>query len=409
MKRLFLFTNSYPLGSGEEFLETEILYLSDFFDEICIFPLVKSFSANKRRTPDNVICAKPMIGCGLDNKIKLFLLGFFNAAPIRFAIKEFIGKKVFRRKKWLLTWLSFTCIIRAALAAESFKHAGSLVSESDILYFYWADNSACLLPFLRKTCKNFSVVRFHGGDLYEERKGNLLPYRQFLFQHIDLGVFISEHGKNYFDNRYPGHLKNKIVSRLGVKDNGLSLLRFTKKLHIVSCSALVAVKRVKLIALALQYIDFDVHWTHFGHGPLMKEVKESIVGLPSNITVSLKGHVSNHQVIAFYREHPVDLFINVSESEGIPVSIMEAVSMGIPVLATNVGGVSEIVDSQNGYLIPHDSSIEEIAGYLKTFYHSADKNRLRENSRKKWKEKFDADTNYILFSKTLTTKGEKTT
>ena len=45
---------------------------------------------------------------------------------------------------------------------------------------------------------------------------------------------------------------------------------------------------------------------------------------------------------------PVDLFLTVSANEGIPVSIMEAQSFGIPVIATDVGGISEIVNNVNG-------------------------------------------------------------
>ena len=39
----------------------------------------------------------------------------------------------------------------------------------------------------------------------------------------------------------------------------------------------------------------------------------------------------------------IDLFINTSSSEGVPVSIMEALSVGIPIIATDVGGTKEIV------------------------------------------------------------------
>lgn len=41
----------------------------------------------------------------------------------------------------------------------------------------------------------------------------------------------------------------------------------------------------------------------------------------------------------------------MSDSEGIPVSIMEAMSFGIPVIARNVGGMSEIVNEENGLLL----------------------------------------------------------
>ena len=48
----------------------------------------------------------------------------------------------------------------------------------------------------------------------------------------------------------------------------------------------------------------------------------------------------------------IDLFVLPSLSESLPVSIIEAMSFGIPVVATDVGGVPEIVaDGETGYII----------------------------------------------------------
>jgi len=49
--------------------------------------------------------------------------------------------------------------------------------------------------------------------------------------------------------------------------------------------------------------------------------------------------------------------MNLSETEGIPVSIMEAQSAGVPILATNLGGTSEIVNNENGFLVEKDFNL----------------------------------------------------
>ena len=48
-------------------------------------------------------------------------------------------------------------------------------------------------------------------------------------------------------------------------------------------------------------------------------------------------------MLDYYKNNIIDIFINLSASEGIPVSIMDAISFGIPCIATNVGGTGEIV------------------------------------------------------------------
>lgn len=61
--------------------------------------------------------------------------------------------------------------------------------------------------------------------------------------------------------------------------------------------------------------------------------------------------LSHDQVMNYYKEHHFDVFINMSTNEGVPVSIMEAASFGIPIIATNVGGTSEIVQPSVGMLL----------------------------------------------------------
>ena len=50
------------------------------------------------------------------------------------------------------------------------------------------------------------------------------------------------------------------------------------------------------------------------------------------------GYVANTKVQELYSSRKFNLLVNVSETEGIPVSIMEAMSYRLPIIATNVGG-----------------------------------------------------------------------
>ena len=69
----------------------------------------------------------------------------------------------------------------------------------------------------------------------------------------------------------------------------------------------------------------------------LAQEKLPIVG----ITYDLKSEILNEEVIRFYQQNHVDLFLLTSEYEGIPVAIMEAMAAGIPVMATNAGGIAE--------------------------------------------------------------------
>jgi glycosyltransferase involved in cell wall biosynthesis len=144
-----------------------------------------------------------------------------------------------------------------------------------------------------------------------------------------------------------------------------------------------------------------VEWTHIGPhtGPYIGS--ESLIGRIetliqekqlSNLQVHLLGHIPS--VYDYYTSHVVDVFLNMSSSEGLPVTIMEAESFGIPVIATAVGGNSEIVDDTCGKLISADPTPEEIANSIhEVMYPPVHHTSLRQGAREMWEMRFDQSKN----------------
>lgn len=130
---------------------------------------------------------------------------------------------------------------------------------------------------------------------------------------------------------------------------------------MVSCASMLPFKRVEQIPGVLARIGRDVSWVHFGDGPNRREVERAASGLPTRVSWRLAGHVDHEDVLRFYASHRVALFISLSASEGLPVSMMEAISCGIPLLATRVGGVEEIVTDSTGSLVDVGDSPESVA------------------------------------------------
>ncbi|MNP15285.1 Glycosyltransferase Gtf1 [compost metagenome] len=173
--------------------------------------------------------------------------------------------------------------------------------------------------------------------------------------------------------------------------------------RIVSCSRLEDVKRVDKIVEILSIVEqhnVDIEWTHIGGGKNFNKIKKLSNKKIKKVNVELLGNISNAEVIKFYKENSVDLFINVSSSEGLPVSIMEAISFGIPCIATDVGGTAEIIiDGESGNLISNDFKIEDVANLIISIIKYNKENKylcLREKTRLIWEQNFQAKYNYDL-------------
>jgi glycosyltransferase involved in cell wall biosynthesis len=119
--------------------------------------------------------------------------------------------------------------------------------------------------------------------------------------------------------------------------------------------------------------------------------------------VIFHGLTDNQKVIGFYKSNEINYFINVSLSEGLPVSIMEAMSFGIPTIATNVGGTGDLVTDDNGRIIDVDMSASDLANILMEEISLPENEYMkkRENARQSWEMNFSADNNYAEWCKNI--------
>lgn len=395
-ERILIFTDNLPYGKSEPFLEAELEYLIRYFDNVSVFPFEKGRDRKIREIPGKIELITPVFN-NARGKSELIIKGLFNSSSIFRLLEEGLKSKVWKSVSRFRIWATHFLIIRSLLKEIKQRDLVNLFNRFDIIYFYWGLRWSQIIPFLSPKIRSKIIVRFHGSDLYEYTNKNYIPWRHEQLSRIDKAVVISENGKKYIESQYPFLKEKIIVSRIGTKDYGLNPYLKAPPLHIVSCSNLVLVKRVFLIIKTLFFLKISVIWTHFGDGPQRKEIEEVTAGFPENISCRLAGAVTHEELVNFYRTVSVDLFINLSSSEGVPVSIMEAMSFGIPVIATAVGGTPEIVSEKNGLLIEPDFSPEELAGKIIKLSERDDLASLRKASREEWSLKSNAETVYPPF------------
>ncbi|WP_163099333.1 glycosyltransferase [Peribacillus alkalitolerans] len=403
-KTLVLLTNRYPYFPGEEFLKAELEILSEEFQKVILIPTNQdvNYKNEQRAVPSNVEIIQ-MFETKTSKLSRVFQI-FTSPSSIKWFAKELSTSLQFGIKGPLvmLNRLSLACEIKSILERKGY------VDSQSVFYSYWLTPSALALAMLReKGLIRKAVSRVHGGDLYWERhKPAYIPFQNQVIKQLDHTYPISNNGKLYLSQKNVGVEDKLSVQRLGTFKNQQENeeVSFNKEgLKIVSCSYLKSVKRIHLLAEALKKCEFPIHWTHIGDGPEREKIEGIIKDVPSNVTVHFVGNKKNEEIHSIYSTEHFDLFVNVSESEGIPVTIMEACSYGIPVLATDVGGTSEIVDEMNGMLLPKEIEPIDITCKLADFYHldASKKEVKRKSAFNKWDTMYNAEKNYTQFAKEL--------
>lgn len=398
---LCLFTNEFPYGSWEPYLETEAAYYNKF-NNIKIFSLQlrKDHAKNKRDINCNAEIYPVYYASNLT-----YLLYAFVALVDKNLYKEI--SKLIKDKKLNLKRLIqlFIFVSRSHYEANYILKKYSKKDFTDnIFYSYRFEYQPYVALLIKKKLDlNVKIIcRAHGFDLYEEnRETEYIPMREILLNNIEKVYPCSDYGTLYLKNKFSKYSDKIETKFLGTLDHGLQTYEDSDSLRLVSCSNVVPIKRLDLIVEALSNInDFNIEWTHYGDGVELDRIKFLSNKLNSNINVVFKGNVPNKELMVEYKNNTFDWFLNVSSSEGIPVSIMEAISFGIPCIATNVGGTGEIIKNQeNGILINRDITSKElseiIVGIAKL--KKEQKIKYRMNARKLWEKKFNSNNNYSIF------------
>lgn len=409
-KKLYIITHMYPYGFGEKsFIEPELQMLleSNRYDItiICNAPV----GAVQTSEVD------PQISIVRIPKISLFSRPFFTFGKI---VRYFVDKQNKEERidvasslnrKWDVYYDSIMYYVQAKLFEDELNRL-QLDFNNAYVYTYWFYVQTLAMIYRKdkgEKCKLIS--RIHGFDLYRERmKGGRQPFRKIMDQGIDKLFFIAESGRRYYMENYDVSNPNKYeLCRLGifgVRDISKCTLDKNQEepFVLLSCSNIIELKRINLIIKALSIIEnYKIRWIHFGDGTDRKNIEDlahELLDCKDNISYEFKGNVTNQNIHKFYQNNYVDCFITTSRTEGCPVSIQEAMSYGIPIIATDVGEIPLMING-NGYLLNSSPSVDEISGAIESVINMSaeDKKRMREKSRFLWEEYFNAEKNHKEF------------
>ena len=402
-RRIILLTNTCPFG-GETFLQNELKWIPHD-QSVNLYPIFAADGAAQAvqlngnidvQQFDSVWLVKERLNAGLNSLKMLFKTKEYVAAlnkpnSLRNLIKAFK--------------FAYISELRSNRILHQLRTDGGKENEY-IFYSYWLYEAAYIAARLKKAFPPSRFVsRCHGFDLYEIRHPNgYLPFRNFIMESADAVFPISEDGREYISQKYNGKWDDKVrTMRLGTDDWGVNPTNACRIPTLVSCSNMVDVKRIDKIINALKSAAKEIRWYHFGDGPLREQLEQKAQELPPHVEYRFMGVVNNEEIMRFYQTNHVDAFINVSNSEGVPISIMEGLSFSIPAIATDVGGTHEIVfDGINGYLLPVDFTNEMFCTAISKVIDPQNRDELRKQARRVWENTCNAGVNFPAFYRTIT-------
>lgn len=404
--RIILFTASFPFRNYTEevFLMPELEALRHEFDRIIIVPLERRGEPVKL-TYQNV---------ETDTFIADHIYSRTKILKIPYLLRPSVAKHynhLARESKSLKGFLSgaFFCMNARCFGdlINNWITRKGLDLNNTLFYTFWFDHitSALALMSDRQTLK--IVTRAHGHDVYDSQ----IKFRSHMFRDYTLNrlykVFpASDNASDYLKKHYAAY-----GSKISTRILGSSKRHYghTATAHdesencwtFFSCARVSQEKRVdrcfnlvKIIATA--YPLKHINWIHVGDGPLMPVLKKTLdaTELPPNLTVDLRGAVPNEAVHDIYVSEKIDWCMLLSDSEGgCPIALCEALSYAIPVVATEVGGIPEIITPEVGITVPAGISAEAIVGELQPYFNNRQFYiELKSECLKRWERMFCADT-----------------
>ena len=229
-------------------------------------------------------------------------------------------------------------------------------------------------------------------DDFQENKHGLFISLQKLIRNwsinkSNLVITPSEHLKAFIQNI---GCENDIY----VINNGVEIKRIEKGVNqakdfrmksettrLLVVSRLVSQKNIDLIIKAIKRIeDKNILLNIVGDGPELINLKNLVKekNLEEYAQVSFMGKIENNELDQYFEW--ADIFIQASNYEGLPHSILEAMNFEIPILSTDVGGCSVLLNKgERGYIIPMPVSEVEISEGIRTIIN--DKNEAKSKAK----------------------------
>lgn len=416
-QNLLLVTEHYPCGAQESYLETEIQYLTRYYNVHVI--TTDTDRLMTRALPKEVTFSRPAERTGglkrLFYKIQCLLSNGYKEEKAQ-AVQRGVWNKKYRKH-------TLDALVESKLMYDYVRTLEFFEQEKPLtIYSANLNNYVYGLCCLKEYCESGIkvVARCHNANMYNPQNHRRRDTLNYIVNHsIDGIFFISERCRERYLQKFttpdcdPNLFQLAPIGVCGQERDSLEPLEECY-IRIVSNSQIEDDKRLSLLIDALSQVEHGcIEWDHIGSGAkkneLIQYAKEKLGG-KTGIRYKFFGKLSHDEVYEFYRDTYVDAFISVSISESVPTAMMEAMANRIFVVATEVDGVRDVVNNQNGMLMPADITAEQLKTVLEGLCRISKENiaKKSETAYGYWQEHLNADVNCDAFARQIASESLET-
>lgn len=220
------------------------------------------------------------------------------------------------------------------------------------------------MRFARKNNLHWIHIE-HGSACYESNNtfislASLVydwTFGKYLLRRANSVICISSGAKRFVEN-HSGR-SGEIIPN-GIYIDNIPRAKIRERVRkIIFVGRLICGKGVQDLFVAFSHLsEKDVTLKIVGDGSYRQNLEKLAKKLRIQERVFFVGHKEKEEVYNLLAES--DLFINPSYSEGLPTTILEAGAVGLPVIATDVGGTSDIINDRETGLLVEARSPKEI-------------------------------------------------
>lgn len=219
-----------------------------------------------------------------------------------------------------------------------------------------------VLPYLKARYSRLPIIDYIHMEEWYNRNGGYSRYSSMLDSIIDKTLVCNENSKNILQEHFGRREEDIKTVYVGVDEDEFDPAKYNKEKllekysldknkHILSYICRISEQKRPILLLAiinkLKEVRKDFKVLVVGEGNLLQKMKVKAKELNLDEYIQFLGNIEQTEEI--YKIS--DLTINCSIKEGIALTSYESLSMGVPIVSSNVGGQAELIDENTGILI----------------------------------------------------------